>query len=161
MAVSAFPALVDALVERVGAAVAVGVNVFDGAPDSDSSDDFVAIGVPSIDLDGTVAAGSAEQSWAGGTSALTRDEQGVINCVAAARSQDGSVKDARDRAYVIAEVIATVCRTRDVTTNAPNLGVSTVLWCSYGGQVSAYEVHEEDQPVAYAVEFQIGYRARI
>jgi hypothetical protein len=92
---------------------------------------------------------------------LARDEAGVINCVAAARSQDETVKDARDRAFAIAEAVATVCRTRDVTTNVPNLGVSTVLWCSYGGQVSAYEVVEDDEPVAYAVEFQIGYRARI
>lgn len=159
MAVSAFPALVDALVERVRAALP-DADVCDGAFGSDSGKDFVAVGVPSLDDNGAVAAGSAEQSWAT-MGQLARDEEGVINCVAAAQTQDESVKGARDRALALAEAVAMVCRTRDVTTNAPNLGVSTVLWCAYGGQVSFHQLVEEGKPNGYAVEFQIGYRARI
>lgn len=160
MAVSAFPALVDALVERVRAALPTDVDVFDGAPNSDSGNDFVAIGVPSLDDNGAVAAGSSEQEWAT-IGQLSRQEEGRINCVAAAHSEDESLKDARDKVSSIAEAVATVCRTRDVTTNVPNLGVETVMWCAYGGQVAFHELVIEGQPRGYAIEFQIGYKARI
>ena len=160
MSVSAFPALIDALMAQSGALLPAGALPFDGMPTTDDDVDFVAFGIPSIDDAGQAFAGTSEQLW-GPVGNLSKDEQGAINCVAAARSTDETVKSARDRAFAIAEAVASLCRTVHPVTNAPNLGVATVLWVSYGGQTSAYQVVEAGQPVGYAVEFQIGYRARI
>ena len=105
MAVSAFPALVDALVAQSAEVLPSGALPFDGFPTTDDDVDFVAFGIPSVDDAGLAFAGTSEQSWAT-IGQLARDEAGTINCVAAARSTDETVKDARDRAFAIAEAVA-------------------------------------------------------
>lgn len=154
MAVSAFPAVVDALITLAPGVVPGGVSVADGIPDSDDPADFLAVGLPSLSEQGSMFSGESQQKWAdvGGHS---RDEEGLVNCVAAARSTNETAKDARDRAFAIVEAVAGLCRAN------PTLGVSQVMWTSFGATVSPTLLYEAGRGVSYVVEFQVAYRARI
>lgn len=155
MSVSAFPLVVDALVALAGPLVPAGVTVVDGMPTGSDPSDFLAVGVPSLlDVTGSLFSGESRQSWAS-VGALSRDEEAFVNCVAAARSQDETVKDARDRAYAIVEAVAGLCRSN------PTLGVPQLLWTSHGVATNPALLYEEKQPVAVVVEFQVAFRARI
>lgn len=152
MAVSAFPAVVDALVSLSVPAVPAGVTVSDALPPADDPADFLAVGVQS--LDGESEAGQSQQTWAE-MGSRARNEEGFVQCLAVARSTDETVKDARDRAFAIAESVAALCRSN------PTLGVASVLWSSYAVETSATPVYQKGQPPAYLVEFQVAYKARI
>ena len=154
MAVSAFPAVVDALVALGRTVVPTGVTVADGMPKPKDPADFLAVGVPSLDDGGSLFSGEARHTWAevGG---LSRDEEAFVNCLAAARSRDETVKDARDKAYAIVEAIAGLCRSN------PTLGVPSLLWTSHGVTVNPVLLYEAGRGVSYVVEFQVAYRARI
>jgi hypothetical protein len=154
MAVSAFPALVDALVALAPGSVPAGTRVADALPADDDPSDFLAVGVQSL-TDPESFAGETQQRWDGTGSGAARAEEGFITCIAAARSTDETVKDARDRAFAIAEGVASLCRSNK------SLGVAQVLWTSYGTRTSAGPIWEEGQPVCYLVEFQVAYQARI
>ena len=154
MAVSAFPAVVDALVALAPAVVPAGVTVADAMPSGDDPADFLAVGMPSLDEQGSMFAGDSRQSWAE-VGAGARNEEGFVNCLAAARSTDETVKGARDRAFAIAEAVAALCRAN------PSLGVDQLLWTSYGTETNPGVLYEPGKAVSFFVEFQIAYRARI
>lgn len=154
MAVSAFPAVVEALVALADGVVPAGVTVADGMPAENDPADFLAVGVPSLDEAGSLYSGESRQSWAE-VGARARDEEAFVNCLAAARSQDETVKDARDRAYAIVEAVAALCRSN------PTLGVPTLLWTSHGTSTNPVLLYEKGRGVSYVVEFQVAFRARI
>jgi hypothetical protein len=155
MTASAYPLLVDALVALAEPVVPAGVTVSDGMPTADDGADFLAVGVPSLSETGPIYSGSARQDWAtvGGQGA--RDEAGEIRCIAAARSTDESVKDARDRAQAIVEAVSALCL------DTPDLGVEQCLWTSCATSTDWGLLYETGQPTAAFVEFTIGYKARL
>ncbi len=157
MAVSAFPAVVKALVALAPAAIGAfldGVTVTLGMPPENDPADFLAVGVGSLDEAGSLFSGESRQSWAE-IGNRARDEEAFVNCLAAARSTDETVENALDRAYAIVEGVAALCRAN------PTLGVSTLLWTSHGVTTNPAVLYEKGKPPAYVVEFQVAFRARI
>lgn len=154
MDVSAFPLVVDALVALAPAQMPAGANVADSLPAADDPSDFLAVGITSLS-DQESFAGESRQRWAGTGSGAARDEVGFVTCIAAARSTDETVKNARDRAFAIVEAVAALCRANKT------LGIPQVLHTSFGTEMRAAPVYEDGQPVCYLVEFQVEYKARL
>lgn len=152
MAVSAFPAVVDALVAAV-TAERPDVLVLDGEGSTDDPGDFLMVGSNNATGDGTVTSGALRQSWAN-ANATARDEEGEVSCFALSWNGDGDPKTARDRAFSICESVASLCR------DTPDLGVPQLLWTSFGATSNVSQIQTEDGALC-TVEFQIFYRARI
>lgn len=156
MAVSALPALIDALVVATGPALP-DWNVYDGIGlfgISSDPGDTLMIGVDDPMSPNPLQAASAQQDWAGTGQDADRDEEGDITCAAFAWNGDGDQKAARDAVYGAAETLAGICR------NNPSLGLPTLLWTSLG--TSADLTQNQDNSGASALlVFQIHYRARI
>lgn len=151
MAVSVFPALVDALFTQATAALPA-VLVLDGEGATDDPGDFLMIGSNSSSGDGEVTSGESRQEVraTGGI----REERGEVNCLALSWNGEGNQKTARDSAFAIAEAVATLCRT------TPDLGVANVVWTSYGTQTTPLQIQSKDGAVC-VVEFAVAYVARI
>jgi len=152
MAVSAYPALVDALIAAATTALP-NVNVYDGYGVSDDPADFLMIGSNNADDTGDVNAGDLRQEWANANH-TARDEEGEVNCFALSWNGDGNQKAARDAAFAICEAVATVCR------NDPSLGIPTLLWTSFGSRSTPLQ-NQDSTGALCAVEFQVSFRARI
>lgn len=155
MAVDPYPEVVDQLMALVPASLPAGVEISDGMSTSNSGADFLEVGVPSITPTGPLTSGTGRKDWRTVGMQGAQDDLGEVRCVAAATSQDGTVKDARDRAAAIMEAVATVCRSNR------DLGIDALLWTLVGTERNWVLVYEKGKPPAVAVEFTITYRARI
>lgn len=151
MAVSVFPALVDALVAQATAALP-GVLVLDGEGATDDPGDFLMIGSNSVDGEGMVTSGSSRISKR--ATGPVYEEQGGVNCMALSWNGNGNQKAARDAAFAIAEAVQTLCRA------TPNLGVANIVETRYGDQTTPLQVQSKDGAVCI-VEFTVAYTARI
>lgn len=152
MAVSAWPAVVDALIAKATAALP-GVRVFDAFGDSDDPGDFLMVGSNNADESGDVNAGEFPQDWANANH-TARDEDGVVNCFALSWNGDGNQKAARDSVFATCEAVAALCRAD------PSLGVPQLLWSSFGTRGTPSQ-GVDTQGALCAVEFQVSYKARI
>lgn len=151
MAVSVFPALVDALVAQATTALP-NVLVLDGEGNTDDPGDFLMIGTNSADGEGMVASGSSRQEKR--ATGPIFEETGEVNCLALSWNGDGNQKAARDAAFTIAEAVSTLCRTNT------NLGVANIVWTRYGAQTTPLQIQSDDGALCI-VEFTVAYQARI
>lgn len=152
MAVSAYPAVIDALIAGAIAALP-NVRVYDGDEVTEDPGDFLMIGSNNTDDTGDVNAGEFRQAWANANH-TARDEEGEINCLSLSWNGDGNQKAARDAAFATCEAVAAMCRTN------PSLGVASLLWTSFGTRGTPWQNHDENGAMCL-VEFQIAFRARI
>lgn len=157
MAVNAYPQVVDALVAQVPANLAAGVEIADGMLLANTPADFLEIGIPTVSESGPIYTGSARQDWATAGQQGARDEIGEVRCLAAARvlTGPGGIKNARDRCAAIMEAVQTTCRAD------PDLGIEQLLWTSVGIETNWVLIYPKGKPPTVAVEFTVGYRARL
>lgn len=158
MAVSAVPALIDALVSQAAASSSLdGVTVSDGYGISDTSADLLMIGVEDPDVEGAAFSADVQQSWATVGSGAATDEAGSVTCAAVAWNGDAGnagQKAARDRAYAIAEAVSDLC-SADV-----DLGVAALLWTRFGDSVQLMQNQDDSGSIAVVV-FRVHFRARL
>ena len=155
MATSVVPALIDALVTQLTAALP-NVLVIDGVGVTENPGDFLMIGVEDPDQESAAFSADVRQSWAG-LGAKARDEEGEITCAALAwtgNSDPTAQKAARDAAYAILATVENTLRT------TPTLGVAGVRWVSFGTQLTLSQAQGTAGADALVV-FRINFQARI
>lgn len=155
MAVAAYPALLGAIYDACLALDALAdVEVVYGISPEIPYTDQLVIGGGSFDDDN---AGDQSQQWATIGPGLERDEEGDVQCFAFGTqgdTGDAARRDAHERAWVIAEAVADLCRT------APTFAVPTVLWTSFSTNAQPRIGSDENGSFA-VIPFTIHYRARI
>lgn len=152
MATSAVPALIDAMFTAFTAAL-TGVKVYDGFGVSDDPGDFLMIGVEDPDLEGFGFSADVKQDWAN-ANYTAREESGDIVCAALSWNGDGNQKVARDAVYATQSAVENVLR------GNPSLGVSTVLWTSFGTSAQLSQIQDHKGCAALLI-FRIFFRAQI
>lgn len=155
MATSVVPALIDALVTTLTAALP-SVRVYDGFGISEDAGDYLMVGVADAEGDdGEAARTDEEQATFGST--RPRDESGGIHMVALSWNGDASQKTARDAVYAIAAGVANALRPN----TAPDvLGVTGLLGVGYGANTVLEQTQDEAGAKA-VLRFDISFMARI
>lgn len=154
MAVSAVPALIDALVAQTSAALPNAL-VFDGQGVTDNPGDFLMIGVDDPNTTDFAHSSDSQQDPATMATTRPRDEKGSIYCSALSWNGAGDVKAARDAAYATTEVVASICRG-----GGANLGMNNVRALVYGANKSDAHM-QADTGAIWIVSFSISFIARI
>lgn len=151
MATSVVPALIDALVTAFDAAMTT--TVYDGYGVSDDPGDFLMVGIDDPDSDDWANAASVKQDWAQANH-TARSEEGDIVCAALSWNGDGSQKVARDAVYATQASVETVLRAN------PSLGVTSVLWTSFGTNAEFRQIQGKHGAAALLI-FRIFFRAHL
>jgi hypothetical protein len=153
VATSALPDLIDALVTGARAALPDTL-VYDGfGVDAEPGHSYLMVGVDDVDARDSAYAATATQEWAN-ANYTARDEEGYVVCAALAWNGDSDAKAARDEAFTTVAAVENLCRAN------PSLGVTSLLWTSFGGRVQLSQNQSEHGATAIVI-FQINYRARI
>ena len=155
MATSAVPAVIDALVTLARTTLPDAL-VFDGIGVTNDPGDFLMIGVEDPDIEGAAFSADSKQEWAN-ANYTARDEEGDITCVALAwvgESGDEGQKAARDAAYAITAALEAALHPN------PTLGLSSVLWTSFGVSSQLSQAQGKGGSSALIV-FRIHFRARL
>ena len=129
------------------------VTVYDGYGVSDDPGDFLMVGVEDPDSDAFAFSADVKQDWAN-ANYTARSEEGDIVCAALSWNGDGNQKASRDAVY------ATQAAVENVLRNNPSLGVSTVLWTSFGTSAQLSQIQDQHGTAALLV-FRIFFRAQI
>lgn len=153
MTVTPYPAVIAAIVAQV--VLPAGVTPSNGPRTDDAPGDWLGVGYfPTTE--GPVPTGSFEQDWATTGVQGARNEVSEVRCSAIAYTQTEAIDDAYSRALAIFEAVQTLCRGAD-----PSLGVAGVLWTSVGKRAQWFLLYEKGQPLAVALDFIVGYKARV
>lgn len=151
-AISAVPALLDALVSTLTAALPTRT-VFDGPGVTDDAvTDYVMVGVADPDADTPDDAVETTVEWAG-LGANSRYEHITVRCVAVSWTGDVDVKGVRDRAY------ASFAAAEQTLTADPSLGDVA----RFGGLASDHSLRQNvdaDGSVAWVL-FALQFTARL
>jgi hypothetical protein len=151
VATSAVPALIDAMVATFDAALSA--NVYDGYGNSDDPGDFLMVGIDDPDSDDWADAATTKQDWAN-ANYTARSEEGDIICAALSWNGDGNQKAARDAVYATQAAVETALRAN------PSLGVSSVLWTSFGTDASYRQIQGQHGAASLLI-FRIFFRAQL
>ena len=155
MATSVVPALIDALVTQITAALP-NVRVYDGFGVSDDPGDYLMVGVEDPESNNGEAARADEEQATFGTT-RPRQESGVIHMAALSWNGNGDQKAARDAAYATAAAVANTLRPNA----APDvLGVTGLLGVGYGASTALEQAQDEFGAKA-ALRFDIAFKAFI
>lgn len=153
MATSAIPDVITALVAAAKAALST-VTVYDGFGVSEDPGDFLMVGVDDPDRPDAAFAGSSRQGWATTGAQGARDEEGDITCAALSWNGNGDQQSARTAAFATCAAVETLLRTN------PTLGVSSLLWTSYGTDTQLSQSQDNNGALALVV-FRVAFRARL
>jgi len=153
VATSVVPALIDALVTRTTAALP-DIRVYDGYGISDDPGDYLMIGVEDPDLEGAAFSADVRQDWATTGIDGSREEVGEITCFALSWNGNANQKAARDSAYATVAAVETTLRT------TPALGLTNVLWTSFGTSLQFSQAQGQAGAAAMVI-FRINFQARI
>ena len=158
MVASAIPAILDALLDQLGApleeATGAPVRILDGFEATpDDPGDFVMVGIEDPDTDDLGWAGESTAEWAhaGGTE---RDEAGTVTCSALSWNGDGDPRLARTRVYRLVDGVA------GYLTEHYTLGIPYVLWLTFGGDMQ-FSQQQGSGGASAIVVFKLAFRARI
>lgn len=147
---SAMPAVIDALVSILRAAIP-DADISDGPfADGGEADLMIEVGVSAID-DTEGPAGEIDQGWAW-LGHQQRDETGSVSLIASAWTGDDDTKAARDRVFAAARHVA------EAIESDPSLGGA----CLYVTGMQSATLHQSlDEHGRRAwLDLTIGYRAR-
>lgn len=153
MATSVVPALIDALIAAADTALPDTL-VSDGFGVTDDPGDFLMIGVEDPDTEQSAFSADTKQEWATADRSGVRNEVGEITCAALSWNGDGNQKAARDAVYAITAEL------EDALRATPALGLSGLLWTSFGTSTQFSQAHDATGAVAMLV-FRIAFQARI
>lgn len=155
MSTSVVPALIDALVTQLTAALP-SVRVYDGYGVSDDPGDFLMVGVEDPESDNGEAARTDEEQIAFG-STRPRQEVGAIHMAALSWNGTGDQKAARDAVYAIAAAVANALRP-DVQPDV--LGITGLNTVGYGAS-TALEQTQDTAGAKAALRFDVAFAAFI
>lgn len=156
MAVSALPALIDALVAAATSALPA-VVVCDGLPVAGDPGDYLLVGVDDPDTSTFAVAADTAQTPATLGTARSRDEEGDLFCVAESWNGAADAKAARDAAYATAEAVALLVRQR----TTPPFGVASLVTVEFAQGSQQLEQGQFDRGAVARVHFTIHFRARL
>lgn len=152
MATSAIFDVITALVELADETL-TSVRVYDGFGVSDDPGDFLMIGVEDPDLDSAATSGGSQQEWAH-ANFTARDETGEITCAALSWNGEGDQRAAREAVRDTLAAFAAAIREN------PSLGLSSVMWTSYGTDTQLLQAQGESGAEALVI-FKVMFRARL
>lgn len=153
---SVVPDLIDALFTKATDALE-GVTVYDGFGVTNDPGDFLMIGVEDPDSQDAAYSAETEQDWAevgANLGSAERDETGTLTCAALSWNGDANQKQARDAAYAITSKL------EDLLRADPTLGLTSLLWTSFGTSSQLSQAQDSQGALALLV-FRIYFRARI
>ena len=153
MSTSLFPAVLDAVMGKARASVALaGVNVADVYPVELMTGDWLVLGVS--EADGTGEGGSGTQSWPHAQH-QTRDEQGTLSGVITCAHGDDDAKSARDAAFAILAAVETFMRSDLELTGVGTWKTNVARWTYTPGQLPDFG------GASVELRFSIDYDARL
>lgn len=154
MATSVIPQLIDALVAAATAALPdQGIVVLDGYGVTEFTGNYLMIGIDDPYRPDASVSASSTQDWAH-ANYTTRNEEGDVTCAAVSWSGDANQKTSRDAAYATTAAVENLLRAN------PSLGLTALLWTSYGTTTQLEQSQDEDGSWALVV-FSVHFRARI
>lgn len=156
MSTSQVPAVIDALVAGLTTALAgQPVRVVDGLGLSGDTGDFILVGVDDPFTDSPVSA-SADQGVATMGTPRSRNENGVVTCVAYSWNGDADQKVARDTAFGYLAATETLLR------DTPSLGITAVdLMVAQIGTAQRLSQGQTESGADALLVFDVIFRARI
>ncbi len=159
---SVVPNLIDALLAAAEEpVVALGARVVDGYGVSDDPADALFVGVDDPFSSSRASSADTAQGVATAGTQRPREETGSIQCAALATDGTPSQKIARDKAYAIAEALATLVRNASGPGVAtPPFGVTGLLSVGFGEHSTLYQ-NQTDKGADALLIFDVTFTARI
>lgn len=148
---TAIPDVIDAIIAL--ARTAVTIDVFDGYPVTDDTNDKLMVGVDDPRSEDSAISATSRQSWAN-TTGKSRQEEGEVVCAIDTYEGSGDMKVARDRAFAQVNLLAAALKTNYT------LGLSMLLWIEYGATTDYY-ANQDSNGANATVVFRLAYKARI